>query len=116
MSEQAFSSPVSKLLPFFQESRDGWKAKCKAAKKEVKSLKVRLAKMKSSRDRWKQKSKQPAEDQTLDEGIDLSPTKKSTRAGLAADIAPAGRGNRVASTVDRAGKPRVVDARGGTSL
>ena len=48
-----FRSPISKLLRFFWRSRDKWKAKCKAAKEENKSLKYRLAKMKESRDRWK---------------------------------------------------------------
>jgi hypothetical protein len=54
-----FLSPISKLLRFFHRSRDQWKAKCKAAKQENKSLKYRLAKMTESRDRWK------AEVQTL---------------------------------------------------
>jgi len=49
----SFRSPISKLLSFFHRSRDQWKAKCKAAKRENKSLKTRLAKMKESRDRWK---------------------------------------------------------------
>jgi hypothetical protein len=48
-----FRSPISKLLPFFCRSRDKWKAKCKAAKRENRSLKYCLAKMKESRDRWK---------------------------------------------------------------
>ena len=48
-----YRSPISKLLRFFCRSRDKWKAKCKAAKQENKSLKYRLAKMKESRDRWK---------------------------------------------------------------
>jgi hypothetical protein len=48
-----YRSPVSKLLRFFCGSRDKWKAKCKAAKRETKSLKYRLAKMTESRDRWK---------------------------------------------------------------
>jgi hypothetical protein len=48
-----FRSPVSKLVRFFHRSRDKWKAKCKAAKRENKSLKYRLAKMTESRDRWK---------------------------------------------------------------
>lgn len=46
-----------KLLPFFRNSRDKWKAKCKAAKRENKSLKTRLAKMKESRDCWKAKAR-----------------------------------------------------------
>jgi hypothetical protein len=48
-----YRSPISKLLRFFCRSRDKWKAKCKVAKQENKSLKYRLAKMKESRDRWK---------------------------------------------------------------
>jgi hypothetical protein len=51
-----YRSPISKLLPFFQRSRDQWKRKCQAAKQENKSLKIRLAKMKESRDRWKAKA------------------------------------------------------------
>ena len=48
-----FRSPISKLLRFFCQSRDKWKAKCKAAKRENKSLKYRLAVMTESRNRWK---------------------------------------------------------------
>lgn len=44
------------MLPFFRNSRDKWKAKCKAAKRENKSLKTRLAKMRESRDQWKAKA------------------------------------------------------------
>lgn len=53
---EPYRSPVSKLLPFFRKSRNKWKTKCKAAKRENKSLKTRLAKMKESRDRWKAKA------------------------------------------------------------
>ena len=52
----AYRSPISKLLPFFRRSRDQWKSKCKVAKHENKSLKIRLAKMTKSRDRWKAKA------------------------------------------------------------
>ncbi len=48
-----YRSPISKLLRFFCRSRDKWKAKCKAAKRENKSLKYRLAVMTESRNRWK---------------------------------------------------------------
>jgi hypothetical protein len=44
---------MPKLLRFFVHSRDQWKAKCLEAKRENKSLKYRLTKMKESRDRWK---------------------------------------------------------------
>lgn len=33
-----YRSPVRKLLPFFRSSRDKWKAKCQAAKKENKTV------------------------------------------------------------------------------
>ena len=48
-----FRSPISKLLRFFHRSRDKWKAKCKEAKRENRSLKYRLAVMTESRNRWK---------------------------------------------------------------
>ena len=48
-----YRSPISKLLHFFCRSRDKWKAKCKEAKRENKSLKYRLAVMTESRNRWK---------------------------------------------------------------
>ena len=48
-----YRSPISKLLRFFCRSRDKWKARCKEAKRENKSLKYCLAKMTESRDRWK---------------------------------------------------------------
>lgn len=51
-----YRSPLSKLVDFFRRSRDRWKAKCKAAKQENKSLKIRLAKMTESRNRWKSKA------------------------------------------------------------
>ncbi len=49
----SFLSPLTKLVSFFRKSRDKWKEKCKAAKRQNKSLKVCLDKMKQSRDRWK---------------------------------------------------------------
>ena len=48
-----FLSPLTKLVVFFQRSRDKWKEKCKKVKRQNKSLKLCLAKMKESRDRWK---------------------------------------------------------------
>ena len=54
--KMGFSSPPNKLIHFFHRSRNGWKTKCKAAKAENKSLKIRLAKMTERRDRWKAKA------------------------------------------------------------
>jgi hypothetical protein len=51
-----FLSPLTKLVVFFQRSRDRWKEKCMMAKRQNKSLKLCLAKMKESRDRWKSRA------------------------------------------------------------
>ena len=56
-----YRSPISKLLRFFCRSRDKWKAKCKAAKRENRSLKYRLAVMTKSRNRWKAEVRQMRE-------------------------------------------------------
>lgn len=70
-----FRSPISKLLRFFCRSRDKWKAKCKAAKRQNKSLKYCLAKMKESRDRWK------AEVRSLRQGLraEAAPAEEETK-------------------------------------
>lgn len=70
-----YRSPVAKLLRFFRRSRDQWKSKCKAAKEENKSLKIRLAKMTESRDRWKAKA-QSAERYSE---VDPQPPKAGTK-------------------------------------
>jgi hypothetical protein len=70
-----YRSPVSKLLPFFERSRDKWKAKCKVAKRENKSLKTRLAKMKESRDRWRAKA-QALKDGLPAEGVSVGEDSK----------------------------------------
>jgi hypothetical protein len=49
----SYRSPLRKLLRFFSGSRDRWKAKCKEAKRENKSLKYRLSVMTENRNRWK---------------------------------------------------------------
>jgi len=54
----SYKSPTRKLLPFFQRSRDKWKAKCLEAKRENRSLKYCLAKMTEKRDRWKAKARE----------------------------------------------------------
>ena len=58
--ERKFKSPVHKLLPFFERSRDGWKEKCRAAKSRVKRLQSRTAKLLRSRQRWKELAQQRA--------------------------------------------------------
>ncbi|NLS90910.1 MAG: hypothetical protein GXX96_01815 [Planctomycetaceae bacterium] len=36
----SFVSPLTRLVVFFKDSRDKWKEKCKAAKRQKKSLSV----------------------------------------------------------------------------
>jgi len=89
-----YRSPVSKLLRFFLRSRDKWKAKCKAAKRENKSLKYRLAKMKESRDRWRAQAQcsaksprmatAPVEEETAKNGAVRRPGRGHARPGVGA--------------------------------
>lgn len=48
-----YKSPRSKLVRFFETSRNAWKAKCKAAKKTIKALNIRIRDIKISREKWK---------------------------------------------------------------
>lgn len=50
---KTYRSPRYKLLGFFERSRDGWKAKCRAAKREAKALANNVAALEKSRQRWK---------------------------------------------------------------
>lgn len=52
--ERKYKSPPRKLLPFFEQSRNGWKEKCKAAKAMVKRLKNQTVKLQRSRQGWKE--------------------------------------------------------------
>jgi len=51
---QEFSSPLRKLAPFFQSSRDKWKRKCLVAKQHLKRLKTQVRAVERSRHHWKQ--------------------------------------------------------------
>jgi hypothetical protein len=75
MLAETFRSPLSKLLAFFRRSRDRWKAKCKQAKKELKSLKTCHAKLKASRDYWKQKARHLACVGTCSQPAEAGPIK-----------------------------------------
>ena len=56
--ERQYKSPIHKLLPFFERSRDGWKRKCAVAKATVKRLKNQTEKLQHSRARWKTLAKE----------------------------------------------------------
>jgi hypothetical protein len=73
----SFLSPLTKLVNFIQRSRAKWKEKCKAAKRQNKSLKLCLAKMKESRDRWK------AQAMAHEEGTSRGGSPQKTQPGRA---------------------------------
>ena len=82
-----YRSPIVKLVRFFCRSRNKWEAKCKAAKKENKSLKTRLAAMKESRDSWKTKARCLAESLRSEVGA----VEKETAQKARSRVAPGGR-------------------------
>jgi hypothetical protein len=51
-----YTSPPRKLLRFFLNSRDQWKAKCKRAKATVKRLENRVRFLEKSKAQWKSKA------------------------------------------------------------
>ena len=53
-----YRTPLKKLVRFFENSRDKWKAKCLDAKRRIKLLLTQVADLKASRERWKQEAKQ----------------------------------------------------------
>ena len=48
-----YTTPVNKLVKFFEKSRDNWKAKHEARKVENKRLKNRIRFLESSQKKWK---------------------------------------------------------------
>jgi hypothetical protein len=74
-----YRSPMRKLVRFFEQSRDQWKEKCRQAKRENNSLKIRLAAMKESRDRWKAKAKELEEEWTGTEAVPVVAAAKKHR-------------------------------------
>ena len=57
-----YRSPRHKLLGFFEKSRNGWKAKCHAAKRKAKALANNVAALRKSRDCWKALVRQQREE------------------------------------------------------
>jgi len=52
-----YKSPLYKLVDFFRRSRDKWKAKHKASKRESKRLANQTAAVERSRERWRTECK-----------------------------------------------------------
>lgn len=53
-----YSSPVRKLLAFFERSRDGWKEKYQQVKRLARKLQGRVRTLERSREHWKERAKQ----------------------------------------------------------
>lgn len=51
---KSFKSPTSKLLRFFRESRDRWKAKVKKLTEKWRKAHVQMRAAEKSREHWKQ--------------------------------------------------------------
>lgn len=58
METQEFKSPQKKLVRFFQQSRDGWKAKYMDCKRELKRLGNQVRAVEKSRSHWKDVARQ----------------------------------------------------------
>ena len=56
MEVKAYRSPQYKLVQFFERSRDNWKRKCQDRIVRMKRLASRLEKMRSGRNRWRQRA------------------------------------------------------------
>ena len=52
-----YKSPDYKLLPFFHDSRDGWKVKALDRNLRIKRLKNRVAALEDSRQKWREKAR-----------------------------------------------------------
>jgi hypothetical protein len=51
-----FKTPTRKLMKFFEKSRNGWKAKCQAAKVDAKRWANQARAVAKSRDEWRRRA------------------------------------------------------------
>jgi chromosome segregation ATPase len=58
MEAQEYSSPLRKLVRFFRNSRDRWKAKCQEAKRTCKRRLNQVRALERSRANWKERATQ----------------------------------------------------------
>lgn len=59
--EQAYKSPVTKLLRFFETSRDQWKTKHHELKAELKLAYNQVRAVEKSREMWRERAEESAE-------------------------------------------------------
>jgi lipopolysaccharide export system protein LptC len=73
----SYRSPQRILVRFFERSRNKWKAKCKEAKRENKSLKYRLGVMTETRNRWKAEARRLQKNAAAEATIAAEETRKN---------------------------------------
>jgi chromosome segregation ATPase len=59
--EQAYKSPVTKLLRFFESSRDQWKKKHHDLKAELKLAHNQVRAVEKSREMWRERAEESAQ-------------------------------------------------------
>lgn len=68
---QEYTSPARKLARFFHSSRDQWKSKHQAAKKEIKRLSNQQRAVEASRQAWRERAEQAERElEELQQSID----------------------------------------------
>jgi hypothetical protein len=54
--DKGYLSPASKLLTFFEKSRNRWKTKALERKQHVRRLEKRIVELEASRRKWREKA------------------------------------------------------------
>jgi hypothetical protein len=83
MDAKTFTSPLRKLVPFFQRSRDNWKAKYQEAKRLCKKLSNQVRAVEKSREHWRARA-QRSQQQVQSLELELAANKNAPR-GVAGD-------------------------------
>jgi chromosome segregation ATPase len=79
--EQAYKSPVSKLMRFFEVSRDQWKKKHHELKAELKLAHNQVRAVEKSREMWRERAEESAQRVRQ---LEAERTEAKTRSGAAA--------------------------------
>ena len=92
---KGFACSAERLVRWFKQSRDKWKARAAEKQKRIKSLNVKVRDLLRSRDHWKLKAKQ-LQDQIHQ--IELSHKSKPKLENAGADFGTGSRSNEVSSS------------------
>lgn len=77
--EQAYKSPLPKLLKFFETSRDGWKEKHHAVKAALKQARNQVRAVEKSREVWRSQA-EDAKRRIRELEAELAETKRQSAA------------------------------------